>query len=832
MVQIDDSRRLLMIADLLERLPTAVAYLTGRRHTFEFANEAYRRLVGGRELVGLPVEEALPEIVGQGYFEMLDAVRRTGQRQEGRAAEVWVQGDDGGLRQAFLDFLYEPVRDRQGEVTGILVHASDVTDHVRDRQRLELLTDELTQAHERYRTLFMTMLDGVVYHAADGAIVAANPAAAAMLGLDVDDLIGLRPQGPNWQAVREDGSPFPGDEHPATVALQTGRVVRDVVLGVRHGRTGERRWLSVTAIPDERDDQGRPQRAYAMFKDITEERRAATALRDRDSLLGRLRDANVLGIVEADEEHVRDANKAFLDMVGYTEEDLAAGRIDWRAITPPEWAPSDQKALEQLRRTGACEPFEKEFVDASGRRVPVMLGAAVFAEEPLCWVTFIADLSERQRAERERVSLVAKAQAARAEAESAEERLRLLLGAGALVAATRDRDEVLAHVTRLVVPALADFAAVFLPVEDGSLRAAAAAHRDPALDSRMTVIYSRSVPADSVVSLQRAFRSGVSELLVDLAGRPEDRPQPDPFFADLTARLRTDSAIMVPLVQTGQTLGVLTLGRMEGREPFEESDLVVAEELGRRLAVGLANVDVFAREHTVAEMLQRSVLPDALPTVPGLDLAVVYLPATEAVDVGGDWYDAFPLGGTRVGIVLGDVVGHNLVSASIMSQVRNALRAYAVDDDADPAEVLRRTNCALARLLPDAMATAFYGVLDPATGELTYTNAGHPPPLVSTKAGPRFLTAASGLMLGVGDDTVYEVATHRLSPGTALLLYSDGLVEDRGRSIDDGLATLSDAFSDGVPATAGEMCAAAQAKLLDPSARQDDVCLLAVRVPG
>lgn len=174
MIQIDDSRRLLMIADLLERLPTAVAYLTGPEHIFEFANEAYRRLVGNRELVGRPVQEALPEIGGQGYFEILDGVRRTGQRSEGRAAEVWVKGEDGQLRQTFLDFLYEPVRDQQGAVAGILVHASDVSAHVRDRQRLEQLTDELTHAHERYRTLFMTMLDGVVYHAADGAIVATN----------------------------------------------------------------------------------------------------------------------------------------------------------------------------------------------------------------------------------------------------------------------------------------------------------------------------------------------------------------------------------------------------------------------------------------------------------------------------------------------------------------------------------------------------------------------------------------------------------------------------------------------------------------------------------
>ena len=192
------------------------------------------------------------------------------------------------------------------------------------------------------------------------------------------------------------------------------------------------------------------------------------------------------------------------------------------------------------------------------------------------------------------------------------------------------------------------------------------------------------------------------------------------------------SAIATPLLAAQGSLGVIVLGRSAGRARFTETDVQMVEELGRRLAVGLANTDAFAREHAIAETLQRSLLPDTLPQIPGLDIAVRYLPATEGADVGGDWYDAFPLKDGLVGLVTGDVAGHNIASASIMGQVRSLLRGYAIDDP-DPARVLERTNTAVSSLLPDVLASAVYAVLDPATGDLGYANAGHPPPLVADR---------------------------------------------------------------------------------------------------
>jgi PAS domain S-box-containing protein len=827
----EDTSRLGMLAELLERLPAAVAYLTGEDHVFEIANETCLRIVGQRDVVGRPAREALPEMTALGYVDLLDEVRATGEALSGNDEEITVRTETGEPRQVFVDYRLEPVRGEAGEVVGVLVHAVDVTDHVLDRRRLESLAEELTVAQERYRTLFETMLHGVVYHDAEGMIVAANPMAGQMLGVDPEALVGLTPQGENWQAVREDETPFPGDEHPAMVALRTGEIVGEVVMGVAHGVTGERRWLAVTAVPDARDEHGRPHRAYAMFRDITEQRHTAEALRERESFLGHLRDANVLGILVADENRVIEANDAFLDMVGYSRDDLEEGRIDWRGMTPEEWLPQADLAVTLLRRTGVCPPFDKEYFHADGHRVPALVGAALVQRDPMRWVTFVADLSERRRAEEERARLIASAQAARAEAERADESLGLLLRAGALVAATRDRCEVLRNVTRLVVPAIADLAAVFLPTDDGYLLASVTEHKDEAGAAILADLERHRVPVTGDGAVRVAFRTARSQLVQDVPTRLGEWRDVDPCLADVATRLRVDSKIAIPLVQDAEVLGVLWVGRSRGRNEFTKADVKVAEELGRRLATGLTHAEVIAREHTVAEMLQRSVLPEVLPSVPGLDLAVVYLPATEGVDVGGDWYDAFPLGEERMGIVLGDVVGHNLATATAMNQVRNALRAYAVDEP-DPSLVLQRTNTVLTRLLPESMATVFYGVLDLGAGELTYANAGHPPPLLVARDGARYLTGGGGLMLGVADEAACPTAVAQLEAGSALLLYSDGLVEDRRRSLEEGLDTLAYVFTGRSLASAEEMCAAAQAALLEGPTRADDVCLLAVRLAG
>jgi len=683
---------------------------------------------------------------------------------------------------------------------------------------------------ERYRTLFQTMPQGVVHYAADGSVIGVNPAASEILGMDLA-AVPAWPVVPRGDTVREDGSPFPQEDLPVPLALRTGEIVSDVIVGVRHRQTGERRWVNVTAVPDARDEQGRPSRAYAIMTDLTEERRTEAALRQSNRLLGRLRDANVLGVMVVDEEMVYEANDAYLDMIGYSRQDLEAGRVRWRDITPAEWTASDAEAIEELRQTGACQPFEKEYLHRDGHRVPVLIGAAVIDRRPLRWTSFVIDLTSRQRAERERAELLADTRSAQAEAGHARERLSFLMRAGALVAATRDRDELLDQIVRLVVPALAECCMVFLPTDDGPLAASALGHVDPARAAQLSKLRLYRIAPTGPLLTQRAFTTGTTQLSRDASAEMPAWTRAEPDAMSVVQLMDPRSAISTPLLSERGPVGVISLYRTSGRPAFTETDVSVVEELSRRLAAGLANTDTFTREHAIAETLQRSLLPDRLPAFTGLDLAVRYLPATEGAAVGGDWYDAFPVGSGRVGLVIGDVSGHNIASASVMGQIRSMLRAYAIDDP-DPGAVLERTNTAVARLLPDALATVVYAVLEPAAGDLAYANAGHPPPVLSGAAGrPEYLDDAPGTMLGARPDGSFAVGRRRLSAGARLLGYTDGLVEHRGRDIDEGLTALLETLRDCERGSADGTCAAVEAALIG-SSREDDVCLLTARLTG
>ena len=332
------------------------------------------------------------------------------------------------------------MRGPHAAMDGVLLLKSDVTEQVRDRRQLEAMAAQLSATQERYQTLFETLPQGVIYYDANGLILGANPAACQILGLDEDEMI-TWPLVPG-QAIFEDGSLVERAGFPVSVALRTGDVVTDVVIGLPHGQTGELRWLRVTAVPDARDENGRPQRAYAMFRDLTKERRAAAALREGTELLGRLREANVIGVVVNGDDHVHDANDAFLGIIGYTREESRPAVLP-RGDHAPRLVGRGRRRLPAAQAVRGFPAYEKEYVHRDGHRVPVLVGAAVIGTSPLRWVTYVVNLSARQRAEEERALLLARERTARAEAEGAQERVALLLQAGDLVAAAQDRHELL-----------------------------------------------------------------------------------------------------------------------------------------------------------------------------------------------------------------------------------------------------------------------------------------------------------------------------------------------------------------------------------------------------
>jgi PAS domain S-box-containing protein len=404
---------------------------------------------------------------------------------------------------------------------------------------------------------------------------------------------------------------------------------------------------------------------------------------------------------------------------------------------------------------------------------------------------FLAALARQCATALERARLFESESAARQAAEAAHVRLMFLAEASEVIASTLDRTEVLRRVVELAVPRLADHAAAYLP--DGAcLQRIALAPAGPDLPP---IVGAPTVGIDDDTPVAACRRRGAH---------------------------RTDGGIAVPITARGVTLGVLAFAR----DDAVDDDLAVAVELGARVGVALENAGLYEREHTMAEALQRAVLPARLPDVDGVALAARYIPASPGMEVGGDWYDAFPLRDGRLGIAVGDVAGHGLRAAATMGQLRNALRAYAVDGD-PPAVVLARLGALLRDEGEEAFATAVYATLDPATGCVRWANAGHPPAL-RVGADATFLDDPVGTVLGsaLSDGEEGELS---LGPGEALLFVTDGLIERRGEHLSEGMGRLQAAVRRRLDAPVEALCDAVVAEVLGEDARNDDVCLLAVR---
>ena len=241
----------------------------------------------------------------------------------------------------------------------------------------------------------------------------------------------------------------------------------------------------------------------------------------------------------------------------------------------------------------------------------------------------------------------------------------------------------------------------------------------------------------------------------------------------------------------------------------------------------------FEAEHQALQMFQRAMLPAELPAVPGVEVAAVYLPVAERIDIGGDWYDAFVLPDGRLALAVGDVTGHDLRAATVMGQVRNAVRAYASEDPA-PGTVLRRANTLLSRMPDLDLVTMLYGVYDPVAHELVWSNAGHPPPLVrhGTRATP--LTDPGGLLLGVlADGVQYPEYRLTLHGGDAILWYTDGLIDQRDSDPVLALERLTGYFAATADSDdAGRVVATVSGQMLADGGQEDDICLLALRRDG
>ena len=426
--------------------------------------------------------------------------------------------------------------------------------------------------------------------------------------------------------------------------------------------------------------------------------------------------------------------------------------------------------------------------------------------------------------------------------EVAQERLQLLYDAGLRIGSTLDVVRTAQELADAAIPRFADLVTVELldPVLRGE---------DPTRFEGAEVVMRRAAlsgagdnppfyPVGELIRFvpttpqAQGLESGSTAFEADLTTAYEWQQQ-DPIRARSLLGYGIHSLMSVPLQARGVILGMVDFWRAQSPGAFGEDDVSLAEELVSRAAISIDNARRYTREHATAETLQRSLLPRSLPDQSAVDVAYRYLPARAGV--GGDWFDVLPLPGARVALVVGDVVGHGLHATATMGRLRTAVQNFSALD-LPPDEILGHLDDLVLGIEQENVgedrtvvtgATCLYAIYDPSSGRCTAARAGHPPPLV---VGPgtsaEILEIPAGPPLGVGG-LPFEAAEVMLSEGSRLVMYTDGLIEDRARDIDEGLDRLRAAV-DRAPQAPEDVCRIVLDAML-PRHPGDDVALLVAR---
>ena len=528
------------------------------------------------------------------------------------------------------------------------------------------------------------------------------------------------------------------------------------------------------------------------------------------------------------------ANESMTRVMGRPEKEMRG--LTLREIEPGP--PSDDyvRLQRQVLRTG-------ETVFREGR------GQAPGETRERAWSTFLSPLKD----ETGTVQGLSAAVFDTSEQHWARRRLAVLNDASLRIGSTLDVTRTAEELAEVAVSGFADFVAVDLlesvtqgeepePLpRDGPVAVRRTAQRSVLEGNPESVIApggAHDYPADSLPVQALVTSRGTR----NRSGDPRLREwiESYPARAESVGRYMIHSVMMVPLRARGVTLGLAHFMRHRTAETFSEDDLLLAEEIVARAAVSVDNARRYTHERRTALALQRSLLPERPPDLAAVEVAYRYLPAGSGADVGGDWFDAIPLSGARVALIVGDVVGHGIHASATMGRLRTAVRTLA-DIDLAPDELLTRLDDLVIKLdreegpemrleaeeaSGEIGATCLYAVYDPVSRRCSMARAGHPPPaLVAADGTVRFLDLPAGPPLGLGG-LPFEATDVELGEGSLLALYTDGLIEAADRNIDVGLDLLRHAL--GNPAeTLEETCDQVLRTVLTRRPTDDIVLILA-----
>jgi serine phosphatase RsbU (regulator of sigma subunit)/PAS domain-containing protein len=410
---------------------------------------------------------------------------------------------------------------------------------------------------------------------------------------------------------------------------------------------------------------------------------------------------------------------------------------------------------------------------------------------------------------------------------------RLLSESSRMLSSSLDYETTLDNVAHLAVPGFADWCAVDLVDERGEIREVALAHADPSKLVMAADPSSRyAVDPSSPRGVPNVIRTGEAELYVEIPDELLVDAANDQRYLALLRQMGFRSAIFAPMVVAGRSIGAMTFVTAGSGRHFDEQDFELAKELARRAAIAVQNSRLYAERTHIAQTLQRSLLPPLLPDIPGVEVAARFRPAGEGYEVGGDFYDVFNTG-AGWGVVIGDVCGKGPEAAALTGLARHTVRAAAMQEHG-PSRILTLLSEAIRREHRDSQfCTAAYGHLELRSvgAALTIASGGHPLPLMMDEDGGVEQVGISGALLGSFPDVDLTDKRLELQPGSALVLYTDGVIEAGNPRGAFGLEGLVSVLRSSVGLSANEIAERIDSAVVGLSKEPpDDVAVVVLRI--
>lgn len=682
----------------------------------------------------------------------------------------------------------------------------------------------------------------------DNPIIYVNPAFEKVTGYPPEEVLGR-----NCRFLQGDDG-MQSDLEEVRAAIRDGRDCRVVLRNYRKDGTPFWNELYISPVHDE---VGRLKNFIGVQNDVTERRRLEETLSEGEERLRLAMRAGHIGMCEWNAvTNKLSCSEGFAEIFGLPPENLGPDYADLIERVHPEDRGSLQEAQRVATAEGDSHEVEYRVVHPDGAVRWVAERGRVYRDGSggvKRTIGIIQDITERRRAEEERNYLLDRERQARERAEKATRRMFVLEVASSILSVSLDYEATITKVSEIFVPSIADWCLVDVANENGTLDRAMQTHIDPEKKRLLEDVESQSLNVISVPEVVEVLSSGrpflgskAGEVFARALPRTEDASDPTsaPENGELTERLEeflaeeAHSYMVVPLIARGRNLGTVTLVSSDPNRRYEREDLSLAGELANRCGLALESARLYREQSYVARTLQRGLLLQELPEIPGVEVGLEYLSVGDESEVGGDFYDLIDTHYDGWLCLLGDVSGKGARAATSTALILYALRAVAFRGD-KPSMILSALNEAMLRQdSGNQFCTAVCARLEPEEGEggdvkLTLARGGHPPPLLLGGDGSLKELGESGRAIGIFEELELENLSMNLEPGDTLILYTDGVTEARSA---DGTFFGEDRLRQLVEDSAGLDAFAVAGRIKDAvlehggESPDDDLAILVLRV--